>query len=148
WWRAGDFEATASASRVRSDDHSLLEAAGLFLRDESATYDLTDFATGLRYERGPVLFDATETFRVGARATSASQSAFYLAAVWTLSPRYSLAVGTGRQLADPVRGVPDMQLTSASVRVAIVPLRVAAPSGAAAGTSFATLETKSSGALL
>jgi hypothetical protein len=148
WWRAGDLEATAWVSRARSDDFSLLEAAGIFLSRNAASYDLTDVAAELRYEHGPLLLDATETWRNGVRATSASQAAFYVSAIWTFSPRYSFTVGTGRQLADPVRGVPDVQVTSAAIRVALVPLRAAGAVEATRGASFATLTPKSSGALL
>ena len=148
WWRSGDFEATASISRVRSEDGSLLTAAGVFLTDGAAAYDLTDLATELRYEHGALLLDATGTLRNGARTTAASQSSLYFTAVWTFSPRYSFAVGTGRQLADPVRGVPDMQITSAAIRIALVPARVAGSANSTRGVSFATLTPKSSGALL
>ena len=85
------------------------------------------------------------------RATSTSQSAFYMTAVWTFTPRYSLAVGTGRALADPIRGVPDMQITSASIRVALVAPRPPASARAESdtrGIAFAMLTPKSSGALL
>jgi hypothetical protein len=147
WWRSGDFETTASLSRERSDDHALLEAAGIFLADEGAWYDLIDLATDIRYEHGPLLVDLTGTFRNGVRATATSQAAFFLSAVWTFSPRYSFAVGTGRQLADPVRGVPDMQVTSATIRVALVPLRPGS-ANTARTASYATVTQKSSGALV
>ena len=74
-----------------------------------------------------------------------------MTAVWTFTPRYSLAVGTGRALADPIRGVPDMQITSASIRVALVAPRPPASAPAESdtrGTAFAVLTPKSSGALL
>lgn len=148
WAREGDFEATAALSRVRTDDHALLEAASIFLQDEGAWYDLLDLATDVRFERGPLLVDVSGTFRNGTRLTAASQAAFFVSAVWTFSPRYSFAVGTGRQLADPVRGVPDMQVTSATLRVALVPLRAPGAAAAARGAAFATLTPKSSGALL
>lgn len=152
WWRLGDFEASESVSRVRSGDLALLEAAGIFLQNNAVAYDLTDLATDLRYQHGPIVLDATETFRSGSRATSTSQNAFYVTAVWTFTPRYSFVVGTGRALADPIRGVPDMQITSASVRVALVPPRPPSASAAAEneakGVAFATLTPKSSGALL
>jgi hypothetical protein len=147
WWREGDFEVSAALSRLRSDDHPLLEAAGIFLTD-SATYDLLDLTTGIRWERGPLLLDATGTFRNGTRLTASSQAAFYVSAIWSFSPRYSFAVGTGRILADPVRGVPDMQITSAAIRVVLTPPRLAAPANLLRGASFATVTQKSSGALV
>jgi len=119
WLRSGDFEATGSVSRFRSNDFALLEAAEIFLQNGVASYGLTDAVGELRYEHGPILVDATATLRHPDRAVSANQSALYFSAVWTLSPRYSFAVGTGRQLADPVRGVPDLQITSATLRIAL-----------------------------
>jgi hypothetical protein len=149
WYRAGDFEGSVSLSRIRSDDIALLEAAGIFLpQDETATRDLADLAMDLRYEHGPLVLDATGTFRNGVRATTTSQAAFYLAAVWTFSPRCSFVVGTGRLLADPVRGIPDMQITSASIRVALIPVRVTGSANPIRGAAFTTLTPKSSGALL
>jgi hypothetical protein len=148
WYHVGEFDASATVSRVRSGDTPLLNAAGIFLDDANATYELTDLATALRYEHGPLLLDASATFRNGARMTMVSQTALYITAVWTLSRRYSFAVGTGRLLADPVRGVPDMQITMATFRVALVPVRGPGAPGAARATSFATVTQKSSGALM
>ena len=148
WWRAGDFEASGSVSRLRSDDASLFNAAEIFLPNGAMTFDVTDIAGELRYEHGPLLIDATATLRSGVRTTVASQSAFYITAVWTFSPRYSVGLGTGRLLADPVRGIPDMQLTTAVVRVALIPMRAVAPANPARGAAFATLTPKSSGAVL
>ena len=144
---AGEFEASASVSRLRSDDDDLLNAAGIFIPDESFK-DLTDVATEIRFLHGPLLLDVTGTFRSGARTTVASQSAFYVSAVWTFSPRYSFVVGTGRMLADPVRGIPDMQMTTAAIRIALVPARIPGAANAVHGTSFATVTQKSSGALM
>jgi hypothetical protein len=148
WYRVGELEASASMSRVRTGDVPLLEAAGIFPADENDMSDLTDIATELRYEHGPIVLDATGNFRNGARATVASQSAFYVTAIWTISRRYSVALGTGRLLADPVRGIPDMQLTTAAIRIALVPLKSPAAQAAARGVSYATVTQKSSGALL
>ena len=148
WWHLGALEASGSLGRVRSDDLALLEAAGIFLSRDAASFDLTDATTEFRLELGPVVLDATGTLRHGARATSAAQSAFYASAIWTLSPRYSFTFGTGRLLADPVRGIPDMQITSATVRVALVPARTTGPAAAARGAAFTSLTRKASGALL
>jgi hypothetical protein len=150
-YRAGEFEATASATRVRSDDVPLFSAAGLYLQDPFATaYIITDVAAEARYEHGPILVDATETVRTASHAASGSQSALYVTALWTISPRYSIAIGTARQLADAVRGVPDAQITSATVRVALLSPRLSAKARALElrGISFASVTPKSHGALL
>jgi hypothetical protein len=148
WWRWADIEAAAWISRLHSDDIALFGAAGIFQPDGVSPFDLTDIAAELRYEHGPLLLDATATARNGAHTTAASQSAVYITAVWTFSPRYAFTVGTGRQLADPVRGIPDMQITTASIRVALIPLRTANVTNGARGAAFATLAPKSSGAVL
>ena len=148
WLRSGSFDATASLGRMRSDDVSLLEAAGIFPSADGVAYDLTDAAANLRYEHGSFLLDASETLRHGARATVASQSALYLSATWAISPRFALTVGTGRQLADPVRGVPDVNVTSVALRVSLVPLHSVDDESAPGAISSATLEPKSAGALL
>ncbi len=139
WWHLGDFEASASVSRLRSEDVPLLQAAELFLTGDATVYDLVDVATDLRYEHGPFFVEASETFRNGLRATIANQSALYISAVYTFSPRYSFIVGTGRLLADPVRGIPDAQVTSAAIRVALIPPRAAAPAPEPRGAAFASL---------
>jgi hypothetical protein len=148
WWRIGEFEASASVTRLRSEDVPLLQAAELFLTGDATVYDLVDIATDLHYEHGPFYLEASETFRNGLRATTANQSALYISAVYTFSPRYSFIIGTGRLLADPVRGIPDAQVTSAAVRVALIPVRAATPPAETRGAAFATLSPKSSGALL
>ncbi len=148
WWRIGDFEASASVTRLRSEDIPLLQAAELFLSGDATVYDLVDVATDLHYEHGPFYIEASETFRNGLRATSANQSALYISAVYTFSPRYSFIIGTGWLLADPVRGIPDATVTSAAIRVALVPLRAPTPAAESRGAAFVSLSPKSSGAVL
>jgi hypothetical protein len=148
WWRAGDFETAGWISRIHSDDAALFGAAGIFQPDGISPFDFTDIAADVRYEHGRLLLDATATARNGAHTTAASQSALYVTAVWTFSPRYSVTVGTGRQLADPVRGIPDMQITTAAIRVALIPLRPSNAVNAARGAAFSALTLKSSGAVL
>jgi hypothetical protein len=148
WYRSGEFETSASVSRLRTDDVALMTAAEIFQPNGAINFDLTDVAGEVRYEHGSLLIDGSGTYRIGSRTTVASQTALYISAVWTFSPRYSVAFGTGRVLADPVRGVPDMQITTASIRVALIPLRAAGASNASRGAAFATLSPKSSGAVL
>jgi hypothetical protein len=119
--RAGDFEAAFSWSRVRSDDRKLLEAAGIFLQRDAAAHDLDDKSIALHYERGRVKFDLSQSWRAGERATLANQSAFLASAELVLVPRVSLAVTGGRELADPVHGIPDAQVVSIALRVVVFP---------------------------
>jgi hypothetical protein len=122
-YRSGDLEASVSWARVRSDDAKLLEAAGIFLERDAASHDLDDRTVALHYEHGRVTVDFSQTWRSGLRATLASQSAFFSSAEFVFTPRVSVAVAAGRQLADPVRGVPDVQIVSGMLRLVVLPWR-------------------------
>ncbi len=146
WIRRGDFEVTLGLTRLHSNDLNLLEAAGIFADSTASAIDLTDAVAEVRYEHGPLLIAASEAWRNGNASTYANQNAFYVSATWAISPRFALSVGTGRLLADPVRGVPDVSITSATLRVSFAP-HPGAPTEARA-SSYATVEPKSAGALL
>jgi hypothetical protein len=150
WVRQGDFDLSTSVARLRSNDFALLVAAGIIspVLAGASAYDLTDATLEVRYEHGPILLDASESWRTGAQATSTSQSATYLSAIWTLTRRFALAVAAGRQLADPVRGVPDMQIASIALRVSVGPMQ---PSGAGIvmrASAYAKVTPRANGALM
>ena len=123
--RSGGLEAGLAFARLRTDDWPLMQASGIFLQQDAASHDLADWTLTARYERGPLTLDASHTWRNGLRQTVATQAAFIWSAEYELSPRFSVAVGAGRQLADPVRGTPDAQIVSALVRMVLLPWRVA-----------------------
>jgi hypothetical protein len=145
--RSGGFEASVSYDRQRTDDRPLMEAAGIFLTDQSTVNDFEDAGIAAHYERGRLTLDASHTWRTGVRQTFARQRAFAWSVEYLLSPRFSLAVGAGHQLADPLRGTPDAQLISASVRMVVLPWRAMAASRDAATTS-ARLVPGAGGAVL
>lgn len=133
--RAGGFEASLSYERQRTDDWPLMEAAGIFLSDESAANDFQDAILAARYQRGRFTLQASHSWRSGLRQTTARQTAFIWSAEYEMTPRLSLAVGAGHQLADPVRGTPDVQLVSMTVHVTVLPWRPVVP---AVGTAAAS----------
>jgi hypothetical protein len=143
--RSGGFEAAVSYDRQRTDDGPLMEAAGILLADQSTVYDFGDASIAAHYERGRLTLDASHTWRSGVRQTSASQTAFAWSIEYALTPRFSLAVGAGHQLADPLRGTPDVQLISASVRLVVLPWRAASRDAA---TTSARLVAGAGGAVL
>jgi hypothetical protein len=145
--RSGGFEASVSYDRHRTDDGPLMAAAGIFLNDQSTVYDFEDTGIAAHYERGRVSLDASHAWRTGVRQTFARQTAFAWSAAYVLTSHFSLAVGAGHQLADPLRGTPDVQLISASVRMVGLPWRAVTGSGAAAITS-ARLVPGADGAVL
>jgi hypothetical protein len=118
WWTFGDLEATASVGRLRNDDFALMEASRIFLTQEAATYDLDDATLGVHLTRGRLTADLGETWRTGRRSTVGDQTAFTWGASWQFTPRISVVVAGGRQLADPLHGSPDAHLVSALLRLA------------------------------
>jgi hypothetical protein len=148
-FRAGEFDASMSVGRLRSNDFALFEAAGVFVVPGGVTYDLTDAIADLRYEHGPIVIDASQSWRTGARTTSGTESAFYISAVYTFSPRLAFSLATGHLLADPVRGIPDVQIISAILRLSLMPVRAdATMANTARARSTANLSPNANGAVL
>lgn len=143
--RSGGLEAGLAFARQRTNDWPLMQASGIFLQAEAAAHDIADWTVAAHYERGPLTLDAAHTWRNGLRQTLATQTAFTWSAEYELSPRFSLAVAAGRQLADPVRGTPDAQVASAALRMVLVPWRIAPVSS---GAITARLTTGAAGGVL
>ncbi|HVT37583.1 MAG TPA: glycogen-binding domain-containing protein [Gemmatimonadaceae bacterium] len=145
--RLGDFETSFSWARVRSDDIKLLEAAGVFLLRDAPAHDFDDRTIALQYQRARVKLDVSKTWREGQRATLANQSALFASAEYTFTQRFSAVVAAGRQLADAVRGVPDVQVVSAALRMVLVPWRGLDEEGAGV-IAYASVTPGAEGALL
>lgn len=103
-------------SRTRTEDSLVLAASRVFARRRSAWLDLNDLALIATWERGPFEATASTRYRSGVRGTDADQSALYATASYAFTPRYSVVIGGGHQLADPLRGTPDVMITTAMLR--------------------------------
>jgi hypothetical protein len=121
WVKAGDAELSFSMARLRSSDFPLLEASGIFLSRAAAAHDISDAIAAIHWPMGRLVVDAAHVWRTGLRASLVQQTAFSWSASWVLNERAAVQVGMGRQLADPLRGTPDAQVASASLRLAILP---------------------------
>lgn len=121
--RSGGLEASAALARLRTNDWPLMQASGIFLQAEAAAHDLQDAAVTVHYDHGPLTLDVSHTWRGGEKKTLAAQTALAWSVEYAVSPRYSFALNGGRQLADPVRGTPDVQLISAVIRMVVLPWR-------------------------
>jgi hypothetical protein len=120
WYRINsNITASGSLARRRTDDSPLMYASGTFLTRVANTYDLMDANLSARIESGRFSLDAAQSWRSGAGATLVNQSAFFWTAGWELNQRFAVAVSGGRQLSDPSRGAPDVNLYSASLRYAL-----------------------------
>ena len=145
--RRGDFSVDLSWARVRSDDWKLLESAGIFLERDASSHDLDDKTLAAHYQHARLTVDLSQTWRNGLRATLASQSALFGSVEYEITPRFSAAIAAGRQLADPVRGVPDVQILSAVLRVMLLPWR-GLDERSASARAFASVLPTAEGALL
>lgn len=121
WVKMMDAEFSLSVARLRSSDFPLFEASGIFLSRPAAAHDISDAIAAFHWSVGSVVIDAAHVWRTGLRASWVQQTAFSWSASWDVTERAAVQFGMGRQLADPVRGTPDMQMASASLRLAILP---------------------------
>lgn len=117
WAGTGAFHLDFSWSRTRTEDSLVLAASRVFARHRSAWLDLDDVVLMATWERGPFEVMASGRHRSGVRGTDADQSALSATASYAFSPRYSVAIGGGRQLADPLRGTPDVMIATAMLRL-------------------------------
>jgi hypothetical protein len=117
WAGTGAMHVDFAWARTRTEDSLLLAASRVFTRQRSGWLDLDDLILVATWERGPVEITASSRWRSGVRGTDADQSAVYASASYAFTPRYSVVVGGGHQLADPLRGTPDAMIATAMFRV-------------------------------
>lgn len=117
WGRVGPLYSSLSVGRVESTDWPLLAAAGA-MRDPAATdYDLQEAQFVLQGQYGPHELSATGSWRRGIGLTTLRDDAYTISGVLQISDRIALAANAGRQLADPVRGLPQADLATIAMRV-------------------------------
>ena len=104
-------------ARTRTEDSLLLAASRVYVRQRSAWIDLDDLLASASWEHGPLEVAVTGRVRHGVRSTDANQSAVFATAAYAVTPRVAVTVGSGRLLADPVRGLPDATVTTAALRL-------------------------------
>lgn len=104
-------------ARTRTEDSLLLAASRIYVRHRTAWLDLDDVLASVSWEHGPLELAVTGRMRRGIRGTDARQSAAFATAAYAVTPRLAVTVGSGRLLADPLRGLPDATVATAAVRV-------------------------------
>jgi hypothetical protein len=103
---------------TRSIDTDLLAASSLPSRRPVGPYVVRDATVTVQQSFAALDLAAVGTLRAGEGvATKVNDRALMLAAAFYLSPVVALTVSGGRQLADPLRALPDAKFLSASVRV-------------------------------
>lgn len=114
--RAG-FTLTTTAQRATTDDWQLMEAAGFSLRTNSEWYGMHDATAELLWQSHRVAIGASQTWRAGFGATRGTGRAQTIAASWEVVGPLTLIAQSGRQLADPLRGVPQATYTGVAMRL-------------------------------
>ncbi len=113
---AGPVVVSAEGRQSRTADWALLEAAGYTLSRAASAYDLRDVTGTIRVRTAPFDWIVSGSWRQGLQATLGSSEAFSFGVQAALTPRLALTLFGGDQLADLVRGVPELRLVSASLR--------------------------------
>ena len=113
---AGPVVVSAEGRQSRTADWALLEAAGYALSRPASAYDLRDLTGTIRVRTAPFDWIVSGGWRRGAQATIGSSRAFSFGVQTALTPRVALTLYGGDQLADLVRGVPELRMVSAALR--------------------------------
>lgn len=121
WQRWGPLYLSAVATRLRSSDWPLLLASGVTRDPDDEVFDLRDAQLTAQLRYGPHDIAVTYTARDGIIGTDASFQALMWSGTVQIVDRVALVGTMGRQLADPLRGVPQAQVITASVRVSLGP---------------------------
>ncbi len=100
----------------RTADWALIEAAGYTLSRAASAYNLRDATVSVQLRTAPLDWFVSGSWRRGWQATTGSSRAFTAGVQAALTPQLGLSVFGGEQLADPVRGTPEMRLVSAALR--------------------------------
>lgn len=121
WQRWGPLYVSAVAARLQSADWPLLLASGVQRDPADDVYDLRDAQLTAQLRYGPHDVALTYTVRDGIAGTNAAFTALHWSGTLQIADRVALVGSWGRQLADPLRGLPQAQVITASVRVSLGP---------------------------
>ena len=111
------FSLTTTVQRATTDDWQLMEAADFSLRSAAEWYGMHDATAELLWQFGGVAISASKTWRAGFGATHGTGNGYAIASLWPLRGPFTFAAQAGRQLADPLRGVPQASYMAMSMRV-------------------------------
>jgi len=121
-WRSWRFlYGSASLGYQHSTDWLLLYTAGELDARAEADYDLVDLQLVLQARGGPHDVTVSWTRRRVFADGPASVPALQGSGTFQLTDRVALLASVGRQLADPMRGLPQADLAMAAVRVSLGP---------------------------
>ncbi len=121
WGRWRFLYASASLSRQNSDDWLLLLASGQAQLPLASSYELEDWQVVAQARRGPHELSVSWTKRRSVTGSNVAIDAVALNGSMQLSDRLAFLASAGRQLADPLRSLPQADIVTASFRVSLGP---------------------------
>jgi hypothetical protein len=122
WARWRFLYGSASFSRAGSTDFALLFTSGATRSPFAKWYEIEDAQVVLEARNGPHLLSASWTTRRAVAGASLHSKALSARLSVQLTDRVAFLAGAGRQLFDPIRGLPEADILSASIRVTLGPL--------------------------
>jgi hypothetical protein len=102
----GTFTGSVTLQQATTDDWQLMEASGFALTRAAPSYALRDARIDVAWRVARVQLTASGSARAGTGATRGNASGLSGTATFQLGPALQLVALGGRQLADPLRGVP------------------------------------------
>lgn len=121
WARARFVYLSGSFTRQESSDFLLLSASGAPSDPSAERFVIDDVEFVAEARGGPNSIALSWVRRRGIEGTGASQVAVSGSGVVRLTDRFTLTATAGRQLFDPLRGLPEADLITAGVRVSFGP---------------------------
>lgn len=121
WQRWEFLYLSAALTRHASADWPLLLASGVVRNPDDERYELLDAQVTLQARNGPHDFTLSFTQRDGIGGTEARFHALTASGTLQFTERVAIVAGGGRQLADPLRGLPQADLITISARVSFGP---------------------------
>ena len=116
WKRYGMLYVSGALSRTTSSDWPLLYAAGVIGDLTADRYELLDKLVTLQVRNGPHDFTLNFIARDGIGGTDALTRTLTASGTLQLTERFALLAAGGRQLAEPLRGLPQADLVTISAR--------------------------------
>lgn len=102
----GAFTGQLSVQRATTDDWQLMEASGIVLKRVVPSYGLHDATLELAWQRARVRLVASHGWRAGFGETQGTSTGYGVSAAWRVASALQVIAHGGRQMADPLRGVP------------------------------------------
>jgi hypothetical protein len=121
WQRLDFLYVSAGLTRTVSEDWPLLLASGVQRNPDDERYELFDAQLTAQVRNGPHNFTLQYLTRAGVAGTAADFQALTASGTLQLTERFALLATAGRQLADPLRGLPQADLITFSARVSLGP---------------------------